>query len=76
MHPVPEAAFLSRVSRGMSKIRLFKTLPPHLYKMALYKVNSGCREQEVCNLLAPLETGPDLAPLLHRPHRPAHGELE
>ena len=31
--------------------RLFQELPPHLAKMALFKVNTGCREQEVCNLM-------------------------
>lgn len=30
--------------------RLFAELPPHLEKMALFKVNTGCREQEVCAL--------------------------
>ncbi|MBF0471203.1 MAG: tyrosine-type recombinase/integrase [Gammaproteobacteria bacterium] len=30
--------------------RLFQELPPHLERMALYKVNVGCREQEVCQL--------------------------
>jgi len=30
--------------------RLFKELPDHLARMALYKVNTGCREQEVCSL--------------------------
>jgi integrase len=30
--------------------RLFKLLPAHLAKMALYKVNTGCREDEVCGL--------------------------
>ena len=29
---------------------LFKRLPDHLAKMALFKVNTGCREQEVCSL--------------------------
>src|SRR5215831_7003722 len=29
---------------------LFKELPDHLARMALFKVNSGCREQEVCKL--------------------------
>lgn len=29
---------------------LFKELPDHLAQMALYKVNTGCREQEVCGL--------------------------
>lgn len=27
---------------------LFQELPDHLARMALYKVNTGCREQEVC----------------------------
>jgi len=30
--------------------RLFNELPNHLKKMALFKVNTGCREQEVCKL--------------------------
>jgi integrase len=30
--------------------RLFKELPEHLGKMALFKVNTGCREAEVCGL--------------------------
>ena len=30
--------------------RLFKELPPHLGRMALFKVNTGCREREVCGL--------------------------
>ena len=30
--------------------RLFKKLPDHLARMALFKVNTGCREQEVCSL--------------------------
>lgn len=29
---------------------LFKELPPHLERMALFKVNAGVREQEVCKL--------------------------
>jgi integrase len=29
---------------------LFKALPDHLARMALFKVNTGCREQEVCQL--------------------------
>lgn len=28
----------------------FEALPPHLHDMALFKVNTGCREQEVCGL--------------------------
>ncbi|WP_430755242.1 tyrosine-type recombinase/integrase [Magnetovirga frankeli] len=30
--------------------RLFKELPGHLEKMALFAVNTGCRDQEICNL--------------------------
>jgi integrase len=30
--------------------RLFRELPLHLARMALFKVNTGCREQEVCKL--------------------------
>ncbi len=30
--------------------RLFKELPEHLLRMAQFKVNTGCREQEVCGL--------------------------
>ena len=29
---------------------LFQELPDHLARMALFKVNTGCREQEVCDL--------------------------
>ena len=30
--------------------RLFQVLPDHLARMCLFKVNTGCREQEVCGL--------------------------
>lgn len=30
--------------------RLFAALPPHLREMALFAVNTGCRDSEVCNL--------------------------
>ena len=30
--------------------RLFTELPPHLADMALFAVNSGCRDGEICNL--------------------------
>lgn len=30
--------------------RLFQALPDHLTRMCLFKVNTGCREQEVCQL--------------------------
>jgi integrase len=36
--------------------RLFQELPPHLARMALFKVNTGCREQEVCSLRWEWET--------------------
>ena len=29
---------------------LFNVLPPHLGKMALFAANTGCRDQEICNL--------------------------
>ncbi len=32
------------------QFRLFNELPHHLAKMALFKVNAGCREAEVCGL--------------------------
>lgn len=32
------------------QLRLFNELPPYLAQMALFKVNTGCREQEVCQL--------------------------
>ena len=28
------------------QVRLFKELPAHLARMALFKVNTGCRDQE------------------------------
>jgi integrase len=30
--------------------RLFAVLPPHLREMALFAVNTGCRDGEICNL--------------------------
>lgn len=30
--------------------RLFRTLPDHLSRMCLFKVNTGCRDSEVCGL--------------------------
>ncbi|MDO8861670.1 hypothetical protein Q6D67_08145, partial [Haliea sp. E1-2-M8] len=30
--------------------RLFKALPDHLSRMCLFKVNTGCRDGEVCSL--------------------------
>lgn len=34
----------------MEQDRLFTALPLHLQRMALFKVNTGCREQEVYQL--------------------------
>lgn len=45
--------------------RLFKELPAHLEKMALFAVNSGCRDQEICQLRWDWEIKiPELADLL------------
>jgi integrase len=45
--------------------RLFKELPTHLEKMALFAVNSGCRDQEICQLLWEWEIKvPELANLM------------
>src|SRR5208283_886231 len=30
--------------------QLFAELPPHLKRMALFAVNTGCRDREICNL--------------------------
>jgi integrase len=30
--------------------KLFNQLPPHLHRMALFAVNTGCRDAEICNL--------------------------
>jgi integrase len=32
------------------QVQLFNELPEHLRQMAVFKVNTGCREQEVCQL--------------------------
>ncbi|MDI1351751.1 MAG: site-specific integrase, partial [bacterium] len=32
------------------QLRLFNELPAHLEKMALFAVNTGCRDQEICEL--------------------------
>jgi len=32
------------------QLRMLNQLPPYLATMALFKVNTGCRDQEVCNL--------------------------
>jgi integrase len=45
--------------------KLLKQLPPHLARMALYKVNSGCREAEVCGLRWEWEIDiPDFDPII------------
>ncbi len=38
------------------QVLLFKELPEHLRHMAIFKVNTGCREQEVCQLKWKWET--------------------
>lgn len=44
---------------------LLKELPMHLARMALYKVNSGCREAEVCGLRWEWEIDiPDFDPII------------
>jgi len=35
---------------GYARAALFQQLPDYLAQMALYSVNTGCRDQEVCNL--------------------------
>lgn len=47
--PLTDARAPYPLSR-MEQLRLFKHLPKHLLYMALFKVNTGCREQEVCQL--------------------------
>jgi len=36
--------------RGTSRLACSRELPAHLARMALFKVNTGCRDQEVCGL--------------------------
>ncbi len=38
------------------EVRLFSELPIHLRRMALFALNTGCRDQEVCNLRWEWET--------------------
>ena len=47
--PVTDARKPYPLSRE-EQTRLFQELPPHLARMALFKVNTGTREQEVCGL--------------------------
>jgi hypothetical protein len=44
--PVQSAA----MTRHCPQAQLFKELPSHLAQMAFYKVNTGCRDVEICNL--------------------------
>ena len=37
--------------RGDEQTRLFSQLPIHLKRMALFAVNTGCRDKEICGLL-------------------------
>ncbi len=57
LHHAPKIKLLSerdkRKPYPLSRVeqeRLFEELPSHLRQMALFKVNTGCREQEVCGL--------------------------
>jgi integrase len=52
---IPILTWLPRMPRivtltSFEQSLLFQELPPHLEKMALFKVNTGTREQEVCSL--------------------------
>lgn len=49
MLPVKDAAKPFTLS-WENQHKLFKLLPAHLEVMALFKVNAGCREKEVCGL--------------------------
>lgn len=44
----------NKIYKGQNE--LFNTLSPHLEKMALFAVNTGCREQEICQLRWEWET--------------------
>jgi integrase len=62
------------------EVYLLKALPAHLAKMALYKMNTGCREQEVCRLcwdweieVPELSTSVFLIPLDFGGRRPKSG---
>ena len=46
---VIDAAALNPLS-WEEQARLFQQLPKHLGRMALFKVNTGCKDQEVCGL--------------------------
>jgi integrase len=49
MLPVKDARSPYPLSWAEQRV-LLKTLPKHLAEMALFNVNTGCREQEVCQL--------------------------
>ena len=49
MLPVTDARKPYPLSWGEQR-KLFQALPDHLARMCLFKVNTGCREQEVCQL--------------------------
>ena len=50
MLPVTDAAAAAYPLSWEEQRLLFQALPDHLARMALFKVNTGCREQEVCQL--------------------------
>jgi integrase len=57
LHVAPKIRMLPDVEKRQpyplswdEQARLFKALPDHLAAMALFAVNTGCRDQEVCKL--------------------------
>jgi integrase len=57
LHVAPKIRLLPDVEKRQpyplswdEQARLFKALPDHLAAMALFAVNTGCRDQEVCKL--------------------------
>lgn len=57
LHKSPKIELLAETDRSEpyplsqdEQERLFNELPIHLQRMALFAVNTGCRDQEVCNL--------------------------
>ena len=55
--------------------RLFKALPDHLSRMCLFKVNTGCRDGEVCSLRWDWEFDvPELEELIEAANRVCEGK--
>jgi hypothetical protein len=59
LFPVKDAR-LSYPHTREEQALLFQELPDHLARMALFKVNTGQREQEVCGLKGDYEVVPEL----------------